>query len=422
MKKSLLIIVVLNCLMCVGCVKTSKDVSGNWQWRGENRDGMYNETALLKEWPVDGPQLLWDFEGLGEGHTSVSIASGKVYVTGMHDDKLILYVFDLMGNLLTEKEVGKEWNTNWNGTRSSVCINDGKLYIFNALGTLFCLEENTLLEIWKKDLLSEFDGRNLMFGMTENPLIVGDTIFMTPGGEIHNMVALNKNTGALIWSSLGMGNLTSYCSPLYIADQSVPLVVTWMSPVIEGDSRGAINDNVLVAFHANTGELLWSHILPSKNKINPNTPVYMDGKILAVTGYSGGTWLLSLKDGGKSVELVWENEEMDNQMGGIMRVGDYVYGSGHNNNNWFCVDWKTGETKYKVQDIGRGNIIFADGMLYCYSERGEMFLVKPNPEQIEIVSRFKITKGTNQHWAHPVIHEGILYVRHGDALMAYIVK
>jgi outer membrane protein assembly factor BamB len=399
------------------------DAQRNWQWRGENRNGVYNETGLLKEWPADGPQLLWKFEGLGEGHTSVTIANEKLYATGMHEDNLMLYVFDLMGNKKKKKNIGKEWNKSWNGTRSSMCINDGKMYIFNALGTLFCLDEKTLNEVWKKDLLTELDGRNLMFGMTENPLIVGDKIYMTPGGVKNNMVALNKNTGALIWSSPGLGKLSTYCSPLYIGDQSIPMIVTWMaSQKAEGAPRDAIVDNILIALNAETGELLWSQTLPSQNDINPNAPMYVDGMILSVTGYKGGAWLHHLKDGGKNAELVWKNDEMDNQMGGVIKIGDYLYTSGHTNNAWFCVDWKTGETKYKVQDIGRSNIITADGMLYCYSEKGEMFLVKPNPEKFEIVSSFKVTLGSAQHWAHPVIHQGILYLRHGNALMAYKIK
>ena len=416
MKKYLFIIVILLPVML--------HAREDWQWRGVNRNGMYNETGLLKAWPDDGPQLLWKFEGLGEGHTSVAIASGKVYITGLHGDKLILYVFDTKGNLLTEKEIGKEWNTSWNGTRSSVCINDGKLYIFNALGTLFCLDETTLNEVWKKDLFTELDGRNLQFGITENPLIVGDQIFMTPGGVKNNMVALNKHTGALIWSSPGTGMMSSYCSPLYIGDQSVPMVVTWMATVpVKDRPRDAMQENILIAFNAETGELLWSQTLPSQNNINPNTPLYIDGMILAITGYKGGAWLLRLKDGGKAVEQVWKNDEMDNQMGSAIKVGDYLYASGHQaSRNWFCVDWKTGQTVYKVKDMAPCNVIFADGMLYCYSENGTMNLVKPNPEQFELISSFKVTLGTAQHWAHPVIHQSILYLRHGDALMAYKIK
>ena len=419
MGKYYFIIVILLSAVLLSCQQgnTRQD---NWQWRGENRNGIYHETGLLKEWPADGPELLWKFEDLGEGHTSVAIANEKIYITGMHGDRLILYVFDMTGKLLTEKEIGKEWNTNWNGTRSSVCINDGKLYIFNALGTLFCLDETTLDEIWKKDVLDELDGRNLMFGMTENPLIVGDKIFMTPGGVKYNMVALNKNTGALIWSSPGTGMPSSYCSPLYIGDQSVPMVVTWFEGV---ESSKDYYENKIVAFNAETGEMLWDQTLPSENDINPNIPIYSDGKILIITGYRGGAWLFRLKEGGKASELVWHNKEMDNQMGGAIKVGDYIYASGHQNRYWFCVDWNTGETKYKVGDIGRANVIFADGMLYVYNEiKGEMCLVRPNPEKFELVSSFNVTLGTGQHWAHTVIHNGVLYLRHGEALMAYKVK
>ena len=392
----------------------------NWQWRGENRDGAYNETGLLKVWPTEGPQLLWKYEGLGEGFTSAAIANGKIYITGITDDRLILYVFDLQGQLLTKKDVGQEWTKNHVGTRCSVDINDGKLYIGNSLGQLFCLDETTLNEIWKRDGIAEFGGRNIMFGMTENPLIVDDKVFMTPGGEEHGIVALNKNTGALIWSSPGVGTPSSYSSPQYIGDQSVPMVITYLSGP---QQPGRVHDNTLMALNANTGEMLWQHEERSGNPITPNTPLYYKGMILSITGYGGGAWQYRLKDGGKTAELVWHNSEIDNQMGGVVKIGDYLYAGGHNNNNWFCVDWKTGETKYKVRDIGRGITITADGMLYVYSERdGTMNLVKPNPDKFELVSSFKVTMGTGPHWAHPIIHNGVLYLRHGDALMAYKIK
>ena len=382
----------------------------NSQWRGENRDGIYNETGLLKVWPAGGPQLLWKYDGLGDSFASVAIANGKIYLTGLDGDKLILYVLDLKGKLLKQKEVGKEWTTNHTGTRCTVVVNDGKLYIGNSLGQLFCLDEATLNEVWKKDMLRDFDGKNVMWGMVESPLILGEKIFLTPGGAKNNMVALNKNTGALIWSSPGLGTTSSYCSPIYIGDQSAPMVVTAMFQEI-------------VAFNANTGEVIWSHPQINQRNIHPNTPMYSDGMIFSITGYRGGAMLLRLKDGGKSVEQVWKNAEMDNQMGSAIKVGDYVYASGHEAGRfWFCVNWKTGETMYKVREFAQCNVIFADGMLYIYSDNGTMNLVKPNPEKLELVSSFKVTMGTREHWAHPVIHEGVLYLRHGETLMAYKVK
>ena len=381
----------------------------NSQWRGENRDGVYNETGLLKAWPAEGPKLLWAYDQLGDGFTSAAIANEKIYITGQNGDKLIIYVLSLQGKLLAQKEVGKEWTTNHVGARCTVCVQDGKIYIFNALGHIHCIDEGTLNEIWKKDILTDFDGKNIMWGMTENPLIVDDKIFATPGGTKDNVVALNKNTGELIWSSPGLGTLSAYCSPLYIGDQSVPIIVT-----------STFQD--IIAFNDNTGEIIWSHPQKNQRNIHPNTPLYRDGMIFSITGYGGGAMLLRLKDGGKAVEEIWKNSEMDNQMGSAIKIDNYVYASGHRSKYWFCVDWKTGETKYKIESPGECTVISADRMLYVYSTTGEMMLVKPNPEKHEVVSSFNVELGTGNHWAHPVIHKGVMYLRHGNTLMAYNVK
>ena len=381
----------------------------NSQWRGEGRNGVYNETGLLKVWDDEGPLLLWKYEGLGDGYTSAAIAGEKIYITGLNEETLILFVLDLNGNLLNKKEVTREETDSYPGPRSTVNVNAGKLYIYNAFGTLVCLDEKTLEEVWSKEVLTDFVGDSVEWTVAESPLIVGEKIFVTPGGKEHNFLALNKNTGELIWSSPGESTQPAYCSPQYIGDRSVPVVVTCTADYI-------------VAWNADTGEKLWS--FPQKNDyhVHPNTPLYHNGMILSTSGYGEGAVMLRLKDGGKAVELVWKNKEMDNQMGGFVKVGDYAYAAGHVNKFFFCVDWNTGETKYKDKEIFRANVISADEMLYCYSERGIMYLINPNPDKFDPVSSFKVTQGTGSHWAHPVIHRGVLYIRHGDALMAYKIQ
>jgi outer membrane protein assembly factor BamB len=390
------------------------------EWRND-RTGIYNEKGLLKSWSENGPELLWHYDGLGDGWTSVTISKGKIYATGLDSAKLNLFVFDLNGNLLTKKHVGSDLTGNrYHGTRSQANISDGKLYLYTGLGQLFCLDETTLNTVWTKDLFKEFEGKQIMWGVTESPLIVGDKVFMTPGGTEHNMLALNKNTGAVIWSSEGTGMPSSYCSPLFIGGYSVPIVVTWVGST-GGGGRGAPQNNKLVGFHAETGELLWSHIIPSGNNINPNTPIYSDGKIFVTTGYRGGSVLLRLTNGGRGVEEVWKNDA-DNQMGGAVKVGNYVYTTGHQNRAFYCIDWETGEYKYKEALFSGSAIIYADGLLYVYRDNGTMYLMKPNSEKFDLVSQFPITMGTAQHWTHPVIYHGVMYIRHGNTLMAYKIK
>ncbi|HCC52611.1 MAG TPA: hypothetical protein DEQ30_11595 [Porphyromonadaceae bacterium] len=381
----------------------------NIQWRGTDRTGIYKETGLMKSWPADGPEMIWFYDGLGEGHSSVAIAGDKIYSTGLVDGKGHLFVFDMEGKLVKKKAYGPEWNTSFNGSRATPTIDNGKIYLYSGTGNLICLDENSLNELWVKNIVDDFKGSNIRWGVNESPLVVDDKVFITPGGPENNVVALNKNTGEVIWSCAGEGDLPAYCSPLYLKDQQTPQLVT-------------ITTKHILGIDVKTGKKLWSYPYNNQRNIHPNTPVYHDNMLLCVFGYNKGSIMLRLSDGGNKAELVWENKEFDSKTGGAVKIGDYAYGSGDHNKYWFCVDWKTGKTMYKDNTIAVGAVIANENMLYCYSDKGEMALVGATPEKFDIVSKFSITMGTEQHWAHPVLYKGIMYVRHGNTLMAYKVK
>ena len=388
----------------------SLSAQGGAQWRYD-RTGIYSkETRLMKSWPANGPELLWHYDGLGEGHSSVAIDKNKIYITGMTGSTGYLYIFDITGRLLNKIIYGDEWDVNYVGTRATPVINDGKIYLYSGTGDLICFDENKLDVIWKRNIFVDFESKNITWGTNESSLVIGEKIIATPGGKKHNIVALDKNTGELIWSTPAKGDLSAYCSPLYIDDQEIPLIVTHTAENIVG-------------LEASTGKMLWSHECKNRNSIHANTPVYANNKIFCASVDRGCT-MLQLSDGGRKVEVVWEIPTFDNMMGAIVKVGGYLYGSdsGLKERFWYCVDWETGEVKYKDSSLAVGVTIAADGMLYCYTQKGEMALVKPNPEEFEIISRFPIILGTDVHWAHPVIHNGILYIRHGDTLMAYKIK
>ncbi|MDR0232429.1 MAG: PQQ-binding-like beta-propeller repeat protein [Dysgonamonadaceae bacterium] len=395
-------------LLILMCVAFSLSAQNAIQWRND-RTGIYNEKNLLKSWPEEGPQLLWHYDDLGEGHSSIAVDADKIYVTGMTENVGYLYVFDLNGKLLDKKNYGSEWAKNYNGPRGTITINDGKLYLFTGTGHLICMNQNSLEILWKKDIEADFGGKNIMWGVNESPLVVNEKVILSVGGKEHNIVALNKNDGSLIWSSPGEGDPTAYCSPLYIGDVEVPQITTTMAGHILG-------------IDAATGEKLWSHPYKSQRSIHPNTPIYNDNMLLFSNGYGIGSVMFRLINGGRNIEKVWESTDLEPKTGGIVKIGNYVYGSGDQRKFWYCLDWNTGETKYKDNTFGTGVTIANNGMLYCYSEKGEMALVKATPEKFDLVSKFPITLGTDQHWAHPVIYKGVLYVRHGNTLMAYQIK
>jgi outer membrane protein assembly factor BamB len=394
---------------CTNTANRTNDEGTIIQWRGD-RTGIFHETGLMTSWPAEGPELLWHFDGLGEGHSSPAIANGKIYIAGMTDGRGYLFVFDLNGQLLNRINYGAEWDRNFHGTRGTPTINDGKIYIISGVGDLICLDKNSLEVIWQRNILNDFDSRNITWGITESPLIIGNKIIATPGGEEHNVVALNKQNGELIWSSPGVGELATYSSPLYIGSQEVPLIVTFTAQHIIG-------------LEAATGKLLWYHESRTTHSINANTPLYHDNMIFW-TNVDSGAFMLRLSNGGRNSEIVWRIPQFNNMQGGYVKVGNYIYGSsgGYGLYDWFCVDWYTGEVMWQESGLGTSVAIAAGDLIFGYSDRGEMALIRATPEKFDIVSRFPITLGTDQHWAHPILYNGILLVRRGDTLMAFDVR
>ena len=401
-------IIILFLLLFVGYNISAQD---NVQWRYD-RTGIYSkETGLLKSWPATGPELLWLYDGLGPGYSSITINNDKIFATGYHSGKGYLYVLNLDGTLRNKIEYGPEWDSDgYVGARSTVMHDDGKLYIVSGLTELFCYDIASLKLLWKKNYIKEYGAKNTAHGWNGPPLIVGEKLIIAPGGKEYHVVALNKTTGEMIWSSRGAteNDMAGYATCIYISDQQVPQVVAMMADHIIG-------------VDISNGKLLWSYYHTNRYREHPNTPEYYNGMLLCMSDYGKGSEMLRLTNEGRSVVKVWESTDFSHKTGNTLRIGNYVYGSDEKT-SWHCLDWNTGKTTHSDKTLSVGCIIAADGMLYCYGEKGEMALVKPNPEKFEIISRFKIELGTAEHWAHPVIYRGVLYIRHGNTLMAYKIK
>jgi outer membrane protein assembly factor BamB len=383
-------------------------------WRGPNRDGVFQEKNLLKQWPENGPELLWSFVGLGFGHSSVSVANGKVYVTGIKDtiaSQGTLYTFDLNGKLLWQTEYGKDFSLNFHGTRSTPVVVGDLIYVGSGMGAVYCLNAETGAKVWSVDFIEDLGVDSVIqFGYSESVLIDGDKLICVPGGKENNVVALNRFTGKKIWGCKGFEEPATYNSPILVNYNGQRLII-------------AMSASSVMGIDAETGEMYWRVQQTQQNKIHANTPLYFDGKIVVSSAgrdSTSGLVQLKLSENGKSAEVAWRNKKFINLMGGLVRIDTCIYGSAYLKNDWQAINWNTGEMLAQNKDLGGGSIIYADGMFYCYAENdGEVALVDASPKKFEIVNRFKVPLGTNQHWARLVIADGKLFVRHGDALMVY---
>jgi outer membrane protein assembly factor BamB len=376
------------------------------QWRGPNRDGIYNETGLLKQWPKNGPAMLWSNEKLGNGHASVAVTKTRVFAAGTNDETGFIVAFDHSGKQIWKTDYGKEWDESFPGVRSAPLFYIDKVYTLSSFGELVCMDAEKGNILWQVNLTEAYDGENIKWGYTENLLIDDNKLYCTPGGKNDNVLALNKDTGKLIWKSKGNSEKSAYCSPMIIKLANRKILVTH-------------TENSIIGIDAADGKFLWSFSHPNEWSVQPNTPIYHDGMLYCTSGYGQGGVMLKLSPDGSSVTQVWRNKQLDPKMGGMVLVNERIYGSGDNNRKWYCLDWKTGELLFSSDMMKRGDVIYADGLLYCYDDGGTMGLVEPGANEFKLISSFEVPLGDDQHWAHPVIYDKKLYIRHGTALMVY---
>ena len=379
------------------------------QWRGPSRDGIYTCTGLMKAWPTDGPRLLWSFEGLGAGHGSVSFSQDKILVLGMPDTTGVLYAFDFAGNLLWKKPYGTEWHRNYTGTRSTPTVVNHHVYFMSGQGIVYCFDERNGNEVWSVDLLKAFDAENIQWGMAESLLVDGDQLICTPGGKEHNVVSLDRFTGKVIWTSPGRGEPSAYCSPVLVNHKGNRLLITMTAESI-------------LALNPDNGRLYWHIPQKQRNRIHSNTPVYSNGRIICSSENApedNGLVSIILSGDGKTASVEWRNQKFTNLMGGVVVMNDYIIGSEYRKRGWSIISSSSGEIMHKSDTLGNGVVIWADDRFYCYTEDGVMALVDAGPGQFNLKGSFEVPLGTDQHWAHPVIHDRRLYIRHGDAMMVY---
>ena len=389
------------------------------EWRGANRSGIYPDQNLLKSWPDSGPQLLLELKDIGNGYSSAVVCNNLIFVTGLKDTLDVVSCYDMNGQKKWETVYGRAWERTYPETRCTPTIENDRIYLVSGMGQVGCVDAISGKLIWTVDAQTEYKGEPHKWGIAESVAISDKAVFYVTGGEETSVVALNKTDGTLMWKSKSLGGTRAYASSVIIEKAGIRLLL-------------AQTAKDLMAINIVNGEMIWTYNLAQHHTgemgkgANTNTPLFYNDEIFITSGYDHPALMLSLASDGRSVLLKWTNPDFDNHLGGVVKLGESIFGSNwikNGNGNWMCVDWNTGKTRYETPWFNKGPIISADGMLYCYDEKsGNLALAKPNPDKFEVVSSFKINKGVGPHWAHPTIYDGKLFVRHGESLMVYNLR
>ncbi len=381
--------------------------AANWpQWRGPNRDGISKETGLLKQWPAEGPPLVWKASGAGGGYSSFSIANGKLYTMGLRGDREFIVAFDIA----TGKEAwatphGSAFrNDRGDGPRGTPTIDGDRVYALGGSGDLSALDAKTGKLVWSKNILREFGGSNIQWGISESPLVLGNKVLVNAGGPGASMVALNKTDGSVIWKS--QSDEPGYSS-------AIPLDINGLTQVVFFTAQRA------VGLDSRDGRLLWEYGKPSNNVANVATPIARGNRIFISSDYGTGGGVVEIKPDNKAQEIYF-TKEMKNHHSSSVLIGDYLYG--FSSSLLTAMKFDTGEIAWRDRSVGKGSLVYADGNLYCLSENGVIGLVEATPTGYKEKGRFRIQQGNLPTWAHPVVAGGRLYLRDQDTIYAYDVR
>ncbi len=396
-----------------------------YRFRGEESQGKYNETGLMKSWPEEGLTPKWINEEVGGGWSSVSKVGNRLFINGTDaNDKLkeSILCLDLNGKKVWQTPVGATWKGSYPESRATPTFVPGKtsdedrIVIYSGGGEIYCLDANDGKVLWNKDITGKYDSKLGFWGIAESVNVKDGTIYLVAGGKKALAIALKLEDGSVVWESPSNNDNTAYVTPVFYENQMIIMTASKVNGV-----------------DIKTGKMLWEDNYREKagrvrfGGINCNVPLVRGNQFFVSAGYDQGGVMYEILPNNKGVKVVWCSKVLDPHHGGMVEVNGRIYGSNWINNgtgNWVCLDWETGETIYEEpwEKLGKGSIIYADGKFFIYEEKRGTIALANLTDKFDVISSFRINFGTKEHWAHPVISDGILYVRHGKALAAFDIR
>jgi len=397
---------------CAVVTLSAQSAPTDWpQWRGLDRNGISRETGLLREWPRSGPTLTWSAPQLGAGYGSVAVAGARVFVQGMKNRQSVVTSLDrAAGKAAWSVALGSaQENDRGSGPRSTPTVDGDRVYVLTETGDLVCLLVADGKVVWRRNILREFNGRNISWLISESPLIDGDRIIVSPGGRNAGMVALDKMTGTTVWVSKELSDEAGYASPVVADVQGVRTILT-------------LTGNAGIGVRATDGKVMWRYGNVANNTANITTPIYSNGKVFFTSAYGTGGVLLGLRATGQDVSAqeIYFTRNMQNHHGGVVLVDGYLYG--FNNSILTCLEFETGKVMWRDRSVGKGSVAYADGRLYVLSEDNVVGLVEASPTGYRETGRFSIADQGWPSWAHPAISGGRLYLRNQNVLASYELR
>jgi outer membrane protein assembly factor BamB len=273
------------------------------------------------------------------------------------------------------------------------------------MGDIGCFDIRNGKQIWNLNMIRDLNGENAVFGYSVPVLIDNNRLYCIPGGADINIACLDRSTGKIIWSAKGEGETPGYASMILVHHHGKKILVSF-------------TELSLLGIDAITGDVLWTYSLSIKGDAPCNTPIYDNGYLYLVAGHENGAVKLKITEDGLAVSKAWANPDFSTYFGGVVKAGGYLYGSVDGRLAWRSVNIETGEFADSLM-FRTGSVAVSGDKLIIYGNDGKAGIVCFANGKMKLIKSFRITAGSNEHFAHPVIAADRIFFRHGDALLIY---
>jgi outer membrane protein assembly factor BamB len=403
------------------------------EWRGPRNDGIVRDEKIADAWPAEGPAKLWEAQ-VGIGFSSPVAVDGVVYLFAIEDGKDTAYAFDAGTGQVRWKQQSDSFYTgemnqaamakDWTGTRASPTIDGDRVYTYGFRGDLICRERATGKQIWHNNVVTETRTKPITWGQGSNPLIDGDTIYVQGGINGPVLLALDKNTGKILWQSENLPEDTSKDDPedygkgeFDKGGYARPILVD-----VKGTKQLIVfGGEALWAFDPRNGKTLWSHAWPTQYDVNAATPIHHEGKLFITSAYGkppARCALFELTPTG--VKEVWKNNQLTAKYQPPILENGHLYGNSEGAVR--CLSWKDGKTLWTAKDrISQGGsmVRVAPDKLLMFTETGKALLARATPEKYEKLGEFQAVERTGNAWSTPLVYRGKMYVKGRNDFICY---
>jgi outer membrane protein assembly factor BamB len=387
-----------------------RPADGGWpEFLGPHRNGIAADKGLNWDWDKAPPRVLWKVP-LGNGFSSLIVVGDRLYTMSQRGQRDVvvcldaktgkeIWACDAAANYVDRQKQGP-------GPRATPTFHEGKLYCQMARGELLCIRADDGKELWRKDIFKDTgakscEGEYFYWGVSFSPLVVDAAVIVQPGGTSGNsVVAFHKDSGKLLWKT---GNdPINYGSPILIN-------VAGQRQVVCPTGQSVLGLDPL------KGTVFWRY--PFGNQFNATgaNPVWADGILFVSAAYGGGCAALELRrqDQAWQARPQWKSRKSLQALFATTIAHDgFLYGC-HGDlgvNLLRCLDLKTGHIKWDQRLPGRSTLLGVDGHLLMLDERGTLHLVEMNPQRYVHKSSLPALLAYKA-WAVPALAAGRLYLR-----------